>query len=55
MKRKTATFGANMETRPPKWNLTDAQKKVIEAYKQAQKPLKITLERSKQSFSKDLN
>ena len=30
-------FGANMENRPPKWTLTDAQKKIIEAYKQAKK------------------
>ena len=28
-------FGANMENRPPKSTLTDAQKKIIEAYKQA--------------------
>ena len=26
-------FGENMENRPPKWNLTDAQKKIIEKYK----------------------
>ena len=25
-------FGANMDNRPPKWNLTHTQKKVIEAY-----------------------
>ena len=30
-------FGANMENRPPKWNLTEAQKKIIEEYKQAKK------------------
>ena len=30
-------FGANMENRPPKWTLTEAQKKVIENYKQAKK------------------
>ena len=30
-------FGANMENRPPKWTLTEAQKKVIEKYKQAKK------------------
>ena len=28
-------FGANMENRPPKWTLTEAQKKVIENYQQA--------------------
>ena len=38
-------FGANMENRPPKWNLTEAQKKVIEAYKQARKPIKPKKER----------
>ena len=48
-------FGANMENRPPKWNLTDAQKKVIEEYKQARKPIKPKIERSQQSTSKDLN
>ena len=32
-------FGANMENRPPKWTLTEAQKKVIENYKQAKKPI----------------
>ena len=30
-------FGANMDNRPPKWNLTEAQKKTIELYKQAKK------------------
>ena len=48
-------FGANMENRPSKWNLTDAQKKVIEAYKQARKPIKPKIERPQQSSSKDLN
>ena len=48
-------FGANMENRPPKWNLTDAQKNVIQAYKQAQKPIKPKVERPQQSSSKDLN
>ena len=48
-------FGANMENRPPKWNLTDAQKKVIEEYKQARKPIKPKIERPQQSTSKDLN
>ena len=27
-------FGANMENCPPNWNLTEAQKKVFETYKQ---------------------
>ena len=48
-------FGANMENRPPKWTLTEAQKKVIEAYKQAKKPIKPKMERPQQSSSKDLN
>ena len=48
-------FGANMDNRPPKWNLTEAQKKVIEAYKQAKKPIKPKIERPQQSSSKDLN
>ena len=48
-------FGANMENRPPKWTLSEAQKKVIENYKQAKKPIKPKKERQQQSFSKDLN
>ena len=48
-------FGANMENRPPKWNLTEAQQKIIEAYKQARKPIKPKTERPQQSSSKDLN
>ena len=48
-------FGANMENRPPKWTLTEAQKKVIENYKQAKKTMKPKTERQQQSFSKDLN
>ena len=48
-------FGANMDNRPPKWNLTEAQKKVIEAYKQARKPIKPKIERPQQSSSMDLN
>ena len=48
-------FGANMENRPPKWNLTEAQKKIIEEYKQAKKPIRPKSERSQQSSSKDLN
>ena len=47
-------FGANMENRPTKWNLTEAQKKVIENYKQAKKPIKPKMEHQ-QSSSKDLN
>ena len=30
---ENCSFSANMENRRPKWNLTDAQKKAIEAYK----------------------
>ena len=48
-------FGANMENRPPKWTLTEAQKKVMENYKQAKKPIKPRMERQQQSSSKDLN
>ena len=48
-------FGEKMENRPPKWNLTDAQKKVIENYKQAKKPIKPKMEQLQQSSSKDLN
>ena len=47
-------FGANMENCPTKWNLTEAQKKVIENYKQAKKPIKPKMEHQ-QSSSKDLN
>ena len=31
-------FGANMENRPPKWTLTDTQKKLVEQYKASKKP-----------------
>ena len=48
-------FGANMDNRPPKWNLTGAQKKVIEEYKRAKKPIRPRIERNQQSSSKDLN
>ena len=48
-------FGANMENRPPKWTLMEAQKKVIETYKQAGKPIKPKIERQQHSSSKDLN
>ena len=44
-----------MENRPPKWTLTEAQKKVIENYKQAKKPIKPKIERQQQYSSKDLN
>ena len=33
----TCYFGANMENRPPKWTLIEAQKKVIENYKNSNK------------------
>ena len=48
-------FGAKMENRPLKWNLTEAQKKIIEEYKQAKKPIRPKSERSQQSSSEDLN
>ena len=47
-------FGANMENRPTKWNLTEAQKKVIKNYKQAKKPIKPKM-KHQQSSSKNLN
>ena len=47
--------GATMDNRPTKWNLTEAQKKVIELFKQAKKPIRPKMERHHQSSSKDLN
>ena len=41
-----------MENRPLKWTLTEAQKKVIETYKQARKPIKAKIDRQQQSSSK---
>ena len=52
---ESCCFGANMENRPPKWTLTDAQKKIIEAYKQAKKPIRPKSEKHQQSSSEDLN
>ena len=48
-------FGANMDNGPPKWNLTEAQKKVIEEYKRAKRPISPRIQRNQQSSSKDLN
>ena len=48
-------FGANMDNHTLKWNLTEAQKKAIELYKQAKKPIRPKIERHQQSSSKDLN
>ena len=48
-------FGTYMENRPPKWTLTEAQKKVLENYKQAKKPIKPKVERQQQSSSENLN
>ena len=48
-------FGANIDNRPPKWKLTEAQKKIIAEHKQANKPIRPKSERQKQSSSKDLN
>ena len=47
-------FGANLENRPTKWNLTEAQKKIIENYKQAKKPIKPKMGHQQPSW-KDLN
>ena len=52
---KTCYFGANMENRPPKWTLTEAQKKVLENYQHEKKTIKPTMERQHQSSSKDSN
>ena len=51
---KNCYFGVNKENHPPKWNLTVAQKKVIEAYKQAREPIKPKKERPQHSSSRDL-
>ena len=48
-------FVANMENRLHKWNLTEAQEKIIAEYKQANKPNRPESERQQQSSSKDLN
>ena len=48
-------FSENMENRPPKWNLTDAQKKVIGNCKKAKIHIKPKMERPQQSPSKDIN
>ena len=34
---ENCSSGANMDNLPPKWILTEAQKKIIELYKQAKK------------------
>ena len=46
-------FGANMENRPPKWTSTETQQKLIEEYKNSNKP--IIPRNPKPSSSKDLN
>ena len=46
-------FGTNMENRPPKWTLTETQKKLIEEYKKSNKP--INPRNLKPSTSKNLN
>ena len=48
-------FGANLDNMPPEWNLTEAQKKVVEEDKQAKKPIRPKIERRQQSSSKNLN
>ena len=48
-------FGASMDNRPSKWNLTEAQKKVIEEYNRAKKPIIPRREQNQQSTSKDIN
>ena len=51
----TCYFGANMENRPPKWTLTEAQKKLIENYKNSNKHINPKAPRQQPSSSKDLN
>ena len=51
----TCYFGANMENRPPKWTLTEAQKKLIEHYKNSNKHINPKAPRQQPSSSKDLN
>ena len=48
-------FGAKMENCLPKWNLTEAKKKIMEAYKQARKRPKPKIERPHQSSLGDSN
>ena len=48
-------FGANMENRPPKWTLTEAQKKLVESYKNSYKYINSEAPRQQPSSSKDLN
>ena len=44
-----------MENRPPKWTLTEAQKKLIEIYKNSNKHFNPKAPRQQPSSSKDLN
>ena len=48
-------FSPIMDDNLPEWNLTEAQKKIIADYKQANKPIRPESERQQQSSSKDLN
>ena len=41
---ETCYFGAKMGNFPPNWKLTKVQKKGIEAFKQARKPIKHEIE-----------
>ena len=52
--KPTCYFGANMENRPPKWTLTEAQKKFIENYKSSNKHINPKAPRQQPSSSKDL-
>ena len=51
----TSYFEANMENRPPKWTLTEAQKKLIENHKNSNKHNNPKTPRQRPSSSKDLN
>ena len=53
---ETCYFGANLEIHPPKWTLTEAQKKLIENYKNSNKHINPKAPRHQQpSSSKVLN
>ena len=53
--KPTCYFGANMQNRPPKLTLTEAQKKLIENYKKSNKHNNPNAPRQHPSSSKDLN
>ena len=48
-------YEPNMESCPPKWILTEAQKKLIESYKKSNKHINPKTPRQQPPSSKDLN